>query len=62
MNTRYSIKHKVSGLLFGGFNADQSVKWVNENRALTMSKVEATAQALLLSRFGSGAQKKPVQL
>lgn len=58
----FGVKHKETGLFFGGFNADQSVKWVSEEKAEHMDKSGATMQALLLVRFGAEAQKKPVAL
>lgn len=62
MNVAYSVKHKVTSLFFGGFNPDQSVKWVEESKAQHMDKDGATQQAILLVRFGHGAQKKPVAI
>lgn len=56
----YGIKHKITGLFFGGFNADHSVKWVEQKNACHMDKSAATSQALLLRRFGIEAQQKPV--
>lgn len=58
----YGIKHKITGLFFGGFNSDNSVKWVALERASRMDKLAASGQAMLLARFGEGAQKQPVAL
>ncbi len=62
MNAAFGVKHKTSGLFFGGFNVDQSVKWVPEAQARHMDKLGASGQAMLLARFGENAQKKPVAL
>lgn len=62
MKAAYSVKHKATGLFFGGFDADQSVKWVEEAKAKHMDKDGASQQALLLTRFGHAAQKKPVAI
>lgn len=59
MNT-YVVKHKVTGLFFGGFNADQSVKWVDQKDAERMSKNDASLQAKLLHCFDHAVQQRPV--
>jgi hypothetical protein len=62
MNSAYTVKHKETGLFFGGFNADHSVKWVGESNAQHMDKAGASQQALLLTSFGIKAQKKPIAI
>lgn len=60
MSAAFTVKHKTTGMFFGGFNADHNVKWVDESKAQHMDKAGASQQALLLTRFGHAAQKKPV--
>lgn len=62
MNAAYTVKHKTTGLFFGGFNSDHSVKWVEEGLAQHMDKAGASQQALLLTSFGISAQKKPIKI
>lgn len=62
MNSAFGVKNKTTGLFFGGFNADQSVKWGSQDKAAHMDKLGASGQAMLLARFGEDAQKKPVAL
>lgn len=56
----YGVKHKVTGLWFGGFDAQNNVLWVSESEATVMSKLFAQAQASLLRRNDQGVQNKPL--
>lgn len=62
MQREYGIKHKNTGLYFGGFNADSTAKWVVEAQAVRMDECAAEAQAILLRREDAAVQKKPVTL
>jgi hypothetical protein len=58
----YGIKHKTTGLFFGGFNNDNTPRWVPEVKACGMSMEGAKGQAALFARFDIPVQKKPVAL
>ncbi len=62
MQSGYGIKHKKTGLYFGGFSTDCTPKWVVEAQAVQMTECVAEAQAILLRREDAGVQKKPVNL
>lgn len=62
-NTKaFGVIRKDNGLWFGGFNADMSVRWVDERAARQLTKLEASAQAALLIRHSFPVQRKPVVL
>ena len=58
----FGVVRKDNGRWFGGFNKDQSVRWVDETSARRLTHAEAAAQAALLIRFGDSVQRKPVKL
>jgi hypothetical protein len=62
-NTKsFGVVRKDNGLWFGGFNADMSVRWVDERAARQLTKLEASAQAALLIRHSIPVQHKPAVL
>jgi hypothetical protein len=62
-NTKgYGVVRKDNGQWFGGFNADMSVRWVDERAARHLTKLEASAQAALLIRHSIPVQRKPAVL
>jgi len=58
----FGIKHKVTGLFFGGFDKDNTPLWVPESSAKRMDASSAKGQALLFASFDIPAQKKPVNI
>lgn len=59
----YGIKHKKTGLFFGGFDQKQMPVWVTDKRAYAMTEESAKMQAMLLRIGGDlGVQIKPVKL
>lgn len=57
----FTVKHKDTGLFFGGFDADQSPIWCDISDAKRMTKSSARGQALLFRSFDIAAQMKPVE-
>ena len=57
----FTVKHKETGLFFGGFDADQSPIWCGIAGAKRMTKSSARGQALLFRSFDIAAQTKPVE-
>lgn len=58
----YGIKNTETGLFFGGFSSDASVKWVEKGEAYPMDRLSAKAQAALLVCNSYAVQRKPVAL
>lgn len=56
----YTVKHKITGLFFGGFDEGNNVKWVDSHLAKTMPKDHASAQAQLLKIADRNVQNRPV--
>lgn len=58
----YAIKHRESGKFFADFEpVSFAPKWGSVEQAITWADKEmANAQAILLRRFGSKVQLKPV--
>jgi hypothetical protein len=44
----FGVKNRITGLWFGGFELDGTVKWVAESSARSMDELSARAQATLL--------------
>lgn len=59
---QYGIKHKTSGLFFGGFGADGQPLWVAERAARAYDQSAAKGQALLFRCMDVAAQVKPQAL
>lgn len=62
MKKTYGIKHKTTGLFFGGFDTAQNPLWVQEVFAKGMDMMLARAQATLLAIHGNEVQRKPVMV
>lgn len=58
----FTVKHKETGLFFGGFNADHSPIWCDIAGAKCMTKSAARGQALLFRSFDIATQTKPVEV
>ncbi len=54
----YGIKHATTGKWFGGFRADQTVKWVDERAAMPMDQEYAFSQIHLLQCAGTEVQRR----
>ena len=57
----FTVKHKETGLFFGGFNPDHSPIWCGIAGAKRMTQSSARGQALLFRSFDIAAQTKPVE-
>jgi hypothetical protein len=60
---RWAIKHRESGMFFGGFHSgpEFSAIWLSADKAKSWDQREiAVSQALLLRRFNNAVQLTPV--
>lgn len=60
----YGIKQRTTGQYFAGFDVQGNPTWsaAEEDAAVWTNRLHASAQALLLARFDSNVQRKPVAL
>ena len=58
----FAIKHKVTGLFFGGFDAANEILWVSADQAKRMTKDEANLQASLFRCFDKHVQRTPATI
>ena len=59
-DTKYAIKHKTTGLFFGGFDDAATARWVCEGAAVRLTRRDATLQAALFASHSINVQRKPV--
>lgn len=58
----YGIKHKETGLMFAGFDANGDQIWADASSAWKRDRITAQAQASLLAVVGVNVQRKVVAL
>lgn len=58
----YGIKHKETGLMFSGFDANGDQIWSDVASAWKGDRITAQAQASLFAVVGVNVQRKPVSL
>lgn len=60
----FAVKHKTTGLLFAGFDANQNPVWTDDERKARHhpNRQAAESQAILFVRFGINAQRKAMPL